>query len=142
MFNIGDRVIVRTGPDKNGGTAQDTPAGLKGKVISLHTNVTKDRDYVKLDTSNDHGVWSDQLDLITKPGVYDMFKVIGADMKAFIADNKSAIYMIAVMFLADHILFQGAFRERLHGIMNKLLGKVEAQIDGNKPVALIPEKKV
>lgn len=74
-------------------------------------------------------------------GVYPMLKTIGSDMKAFIAEHKSAIYMIAVMFLLDHILFQGAFRERLHGLMNKFLGKVESQIDGKNPVTLVPEVK-
>jgi len=74
-------------------------------------------------------------------GDLPMLKTVGSDMKAFIAEHKSAIYWIALMFLADHILFQGAFRERLHGLMNKLLGKVEAQIEGKAPVALVPEQK-
>lgn len=69
-----------------------------------------------------------------------MLKTIGSDMKAFIAEHKSTIYCIAVLFLVDHVFFQGAFRERLHGMMNKFLGKVEAQIDG-KPVTLVPEKQ-
>lgn len=73
-------------------------------------------------------------------GEVNMFKQVGSDLKAFIAEHKSVIYWLAVLFLADHFFFQGAFRERLNGIMNKMLGKVESQLDA-KTVTLVTEKK-
>src|SRR5262249_29697450 len=45
-----------------------------------------------------------------------MLKTISSDMKSFLVEHKSTIYTIAALFLVDHIFFQGAFRERLHGI--------------------------
>lgn len=84
-------------------------------------------------------VYIDEIE--TNEGVVPMLKTIGSDLKAFIAEHKSTIYWIALMFLLDHVLFQGAFRERLHGLMNKLLGKVESQIDGGKTVSLVAEQK-
>jgi hypothetical protein len=140
MLKIGDEVIVRSGSDKNG-SGGEIDAGLVGKVIAVNTNSDK-RQWVKLDTPGDSGFWSSEVDLITNKGAYNMLKTMGSDLKGFIAEHKSVIYMIAVLFLADHILFQGAFRERLHGLMNKVLGKVEAQIDGKAPVTLVPEQKV
>lgn len=140
-MNIGDKVIVRSGGKSNGTDGKIT-AGLKGTVTSVHNEASSNnREYVKLDTSGDIGIWSSEVDLITNEGV-NMLKALGSDLKGFVVEHKSAIYMIAVLFLADHIFFQGAFRERLHGLMNKMLGKVEAQIDGKAPVALVPEAKV
>lgn len=74
-------------------------------------------------------------------GEKSMLKSIGSDLKEFLAEHKSVIYWIAVALLADHVFFNGAFREKLHGLMNKLLGKVEAQIEGKPGVALVPETK-
>lgn len=142
-MKIGDKVIVRSGGKLNG-TDEKISAGLKGTVISVHNAVSSNnREYIKLDTSSDIGIWSSEVDLITNGGV-SMLKALGSDLKGFLVEHKSAIYMIAVLFLADHILFQGAFRERLHGLMNKLLGKVEAQIDNSgKTVSLVqPEVKI
>lgn len=64
----------------------------------------------------------------TIKGENSMLKTVSADLKGFIAEHKSTIYTVAALFLMDHIFFQGAFRERLHGIMNKMLGKVEASL--------------
>ncbi len=141
MFKIGDEVQVKPYRIQNL-TERNPNANLVGKILKIDPATAKDDLYGPIywiDAKN--GFFAGNLELIN-PGVYPMLKTVGSDMKAFIAEHKSAIYWIAVMFLLDHILFQGAFRERLHGLMNKLLGKVEAQIDGKAPVALVPEQKV
>lgn len=58
-----------------------------------------------------------------------MLKTLSSDITGFIKDHKSTIYVVALLILVDHFLFQGAFRERLHNMMSKLVGKVEAQLD-------------
>lgn len=58
-----------------------------------------------------------------------MFGTISQDLKKFIVEHKSTIYVLAVLILADHLLFQGQFRDRLHKMMNTLLGKVENMIE-------------
>lgn len=58
-----------------------------------------------------------------------MLGTISQDLKKFVLDHKSTIYVLAVLILADHLLFQGQFRERLHKMMNTLLGKVENMIE-------------
>jgi len=140
-MEIGNDVIVRSDSRTNGSGGK-VSKGLSGKVISVNyaTN-SEGREFVILDTSNGIGLWSTELDLVTNTGVTNMLKTVGSDLKGFIAEHKSVIYWIAVMFLLDHVLFQGTFRERLHGLMNKLLGKVESQIDGKAPVTLVTEQK-
>lgn len=39
---------------------------------------------------------------------------------------------IAVLFLADHFFFAGKFRQRLHGLVDKMLGKAEQRIEAIK----------
>ncbi len=58
-----------------------------------------------------------------------MLGTISSDLKKFIVEHKSTIYVVAVLILLDHFLFQGSFRDRLHGLMNKMLGKVEALVE-------------
>lgn len=58
-----------------------------------------------------------------------MLSEIGTDLKGFIRENRNIIFWLAFAFLIDHFFFQGAFRERLHNAVNKLIGKVEKQIE-------------
>ena len=51
------------------------------------------------------------------------------DIKGFVSENRQIIYWMALIFLADHFFFNGAFRERLKGLAEKMLGKVEKQIE-------------
>lgn len=55
-------------------------------------------------------------------------KDIFTDIKGFIKTNNTIIYWIALIFLADHFFFNGAFRERLRSLVNSLIGKVEEQV--------------
>lgn len=58
-----------------------------------------------------------------------MLKDVGADVKGFLHDNRQIIYWMALIFLLDHFFFQGAFRDRLKGLAERMIGKVEKQIE-------------
>ncbi len=144
LFKIGDKVQVKWAPDQSGKSlyAKDF-YGKHGTVIKTGTHPNESEQFCHLDFLKDSNtaIYSKDLILINPIGVSSMLKSVGNDLKAFITEHKSVIYWIAVALLADHVFFGGAFREKLHGLMNKLLGKVEAQIDGSKTVTLVPEKQ-
>jgi hypothetical protein len=52
------------------------------------------------------------------------------DFKGFIKEHKSLLYWVAIAVLADHFLFNGAFREKLKGLMGNLVGKLEKKVEG------------
>ena len=54
------------------------------------------------------------------------------DTKQFIREHKATIYWVAVLLIADHFLFNGAFKEKLKNIMNSLVGKVESKLNETK----------
>ena len=58
-----------------------------------------------------------------------MLKEIGTDLKGFISENRTIIYWMAVLFLLDHFFFNGSFLERLKGLMERMIGRVEKHID-------------
>lgn len=59
----------------------------------------------------------------------NMLKEITTDAKAFIHDNRNIIYWLALAFLADHFFFGGAFRQRLNALVEKMIGRVEKQLE-------------
>lgn len=59
----------------------------------------------------------------------NMVKELVTDVREFVKDNRSVVYTIAIIVLADQFLFKGAFRERLKAIVEKLLCKAEAKVD-------------
>ena len=61
-----------------------------------------------------------------------MFKEIANDTKDFVKENRVIIYWVAVLFLADHFFFKGAFKDRLHAMVQKMLGKMETHIEEKK----------
>lgn len=75
-------------------------------------------------------------------GAITMFNEVTADAKAFIKTNKSTIYMIAVLIIADHLLFNGAYRMKLKEMMEKLVGKVSSDLDKGLALAPAPQSKV
>lgn len=50
----------------------------------------------------------------------------------FVSEHRNVIYTIALVVLADHFLFDGKFREKLKGLVDKMLCKAEKQLDSNK----------
>ncbi len=144
LFKIGDKVQVKWAHDQSGKSLYaNNLYGQRGTVIKTGIHPNEDEQFCYLDILKNPytAIYSKDLILINPIGASSMLKSVGNDLKAFITEHKSVIYWIAVALLADHVFFGGAFREKLHGLMNKLLGKVEAQIDGTKTVTLVPEKQ-
>lgn len=65
----------------------------------------------------------------TKPKEINMLTEVRQDMVKFVREHKSVIYWVAVLLIADHFLFQGAFKEKLKNIMNNLVSKVETKLN-------------
>ena len=66
--------------------------------------------------------------LQTKPGG-NMITEIKNDIKKMIQEHKQAIYLIAILYLADRFLFEGHFKAKLKEVTQRLLGKAEKQLD-------------
>ena len=58
-----------------------------------------------------------------------MLKEITTDAKSFIQEHRNIIYWLALAFLADHFFFGGTFRARLNAMVEKMIGKVEKQLE-------------
>lgn len=52
-----------------------------------------------------------------------------ADVKGFIHDNRNILYWLALAFLVDHFFLGGTFRQRLNALVEKMIGRVEKQIE-------------
>lgn len=142
VFKIGDVVKVvakRSAESKR--LDQHIYLVKNNSQFATHPETNEQTRIYQLD--NGEPVWDDEVVGVGasfKPEGVHMFKTVGTDLKAFIAENKSIIYWVATMFLMDHLLFQGAFRERLHGLMNKMLGKAEAAIDKDTTLSVVEKK--
>ena len=62
-------------------------------------------------------------------GERNVLKEITSDLKGFMHDNRNVIYWLAVAFLIDHFFLNGSFRQRLSNAVEKIIGKVEKQIE-------------
>ena len=93
-----------------------------------HYSFGKDNAWNTGDLSkHDAELWISEIANATKGK--SMLSDISKDVKGFITDNRQIIYWMALIFLLDHFFFAGAFRERLKGLAEKMLGKVEKQIE-------------
>lgn len=59
----------------------------------------------------------------------NMVTEVVQDAKKFIKDHKSTIYVVAILLVVDHFMFNGAMKEKLKAIMQNLIGKVEAKLN-------------
>lgn len=50
-------------------------------------------------------------------------------VKEYLKEHKSIIMTIAVVLLVDHLVFQGAFREKVKSLVDGLLNKAQKQLD-------------
>ncbi len=66
--------------------------------------------------------------LAQKPKESKMKEIIN-DLKKFVSEHRNIIYTVALVALADHFLFDGKFREKLKGLVDKMLNKAEKQLD-------------
>jgi hypothetical protein len=49
--------------------------------------------------------------------------------KEYLKENKSIIMTIAVVLIVDHLVFGGAFREKVKSLVNGLLDKAQTDLD-------------
>ena len=83
---------------------------------------------------NDHNAAIAALEKLQEAmkGKPQMLNEVSSDIKCFVKDNRHVIYWIAVAFLADQLFFKGAFRERIHAMVEKLISKVEKKVEDAK----------
>jgi len=62
----------------------------------------------------------------------NMLKNILNDVREFISLHRNVIYWLALAFLVDHFFLNGKFREKLNTLVEKLLKKIEKQVDATK----------
>ena len=60
----------------------------------------------------------------TKKGETTMFQTF----KEYVSKHKDVFYTIAVILLADHFLFKGAFKDKITKIVNNALDKAESKL--------------
>lgn len=66
---------------------------------------------------------------IVKKEEKNMLKEIATDAKEFVKNNRNVIYTIVVVALVDHFVFKGALRDRLKGLLEKMLNKAEKSVE-------------
>lgn len=59
----------------------------------------------------------------------NMITEVVKDLKQFVRDHKSTVYVIAILLIVDHFMFNGAMKEKLQSLMQNLIGKVEAKLN-------------
>lgn len=47
------------------------------------------------------------------------------DIRSYVKENRQVLYTVAFIVALDHFVFNGAFRERLKGLVDGMLKKVE-----------------
>jgi hypothetical protein len=62
----------------------------------------------------------------------NMVTEVAQDLKKFIREHKSTIYIIAMLLIVDHFMFNGAMKEKLKSLVQNLVGKVEAKLNETK----------
>lgn len=58
-----------------------------------------------------------------------LFSSMKDGVTEFFSENRSVITWLALIFLVDHFFFKGAFRERLHRMVEGMIGKIEKKIE-------------
>jgi hypothetical protein len=69
------------------------------------------------------------LDKPHQPKGKGMFNEMVNDARGFVKENKAVIYWVAILFLADHFFFNGRFRDKLHALVERAIGKCEKAIE-------------
>lgn len=57
-----------------------------------------------------------------------MFSEIATDIKSFIGEHRGVIYFVLITLVIDHFFFRGAFKARLHSMIDRMVTKVEEKI--------------
>jgi len=66
---------------------------------------------------------------VTQPKGKSVFSEIAKDVKTFVIEHRGTLYFLAIALVLDHLLFKDAFRNRLQGMVEKVIVKVEQKID-------------
>ena len=53
---------------------------------------------------------------------------ITSDIKGFISQHRNVIYSVVLILLVDHFFLGGKLKERVKGMVEKLLGTVEKKV--------------
>ena len=69
-----------------------------------------------------------QLGTPQQPKGKGMFRQMVDDVRSFMNEHRFVIYTVAIIFLIDHFFLKGVFRDRLQGIIERMVGKVEQKI--------------
>jgi hypothetical protein len=85
--------------------------------------------YVSLEQAKDAVERKDGRLTEETPQRKNMLKDITTDAKVFIHENRNVIYWLALAFLVDHFFFSGAFRQRLNALVERMIGRVEKQLE-------------
>ena len=124
-----DEILVLEGLDNawKSGSNKVTITKKSGEETYLcYDNETqRDEDYEKLVNALSELKGGPVSDSNTNP-----LKTVIGDVKGFVKEHRSTLYIIAIVFLVDHLVFEGAFRGRLKGLVDKLLNKAESSIAG------------
>ena len=66
----------------------------------------------------------------SKLEVDKLIKESVADIKGFVKENRYVLYWVSLILLADHFIFDGSMREKIQGLFNSIIDKVNATING------------
>lgn len=124
------------------GTVLEVPEGSEwGCAEPSPTNKTSNpfalaRFGVKTGEDKYHYLWKSDRDadlrLLNKLGARHkggrMFEGLGADVREFLKSNRDMIWTVIFVLLVDQFAFEGAFRERVKGLLENLLAKAEGKV--------------
>lgn len=65
------------------------------------------------------------LKIFTKKGDKNMLN----SFKDYLAKHKEVFWTLAIVFVIDHVVFNGAFKSKLQGMVEKLLDGAQKQLD-------------
>lgn len=66
---------------------------------------------------------------IKKQKEQSMLQEVKNDMKNMVKEHKSIIYWTVMLYLVDRFIFEGRFKAKLQEIVQRLIGKVESELD-------------
>lgn len=64
---------------------------------------------------------------LTKKNGGHMFEGLGQDVREFLKSNRDMIWTVIFVLIVDQVAFEGAFRERVKGLLENLLNKAEGK---------------
>lgn len=90
---------------------------------------TKQQEIIDISTHKIAGVDGWHVFLVKNPNKKESkMNEIVSDIRGFIKEHRSVIYTVAAIMLLDHFVFGGKFRERLHGMVERLLHNTEKKL--------------